>query len=163
MYNVEFTKLVLQVNAVQQELLDIQQESLDMKQRIVDTKQHVQSLRHEVKQHHQVGGYKEEYEALAKMAQSRPSRIILEKRLLLATKQMQVATATERALEQEMELRQAQFHTLMQCMLDLKASMDVAVPQQQQDENTSTTRNEKEEDEEGEEGEEGVVVPMDTT
>ena len=87
-------------------------------------------------QRKQVDGYKQEYEALAKMANHRPSRAILEKRLLLAQKQMQVAISTEQSLQQELDIRQAQFNTLMQCMLDLKASV--------QQENDATT-NEKEE------------------
>jgi uncharacterized protein YlxW (UPF0749 family) len=156
LYKVEFTKLVLKVTAIQQDLENLQQTSLELQSQIAAKKTLVQSLRQDVVKSKKVDGYKEEYEALAKMANHRPSRAILEKRLLLAQKQMQVAISTEQSLQEELDIRQAQFNTLMQCMLDLKASV--------QQENTSTTEDEKEEKDGGDESEEEEgAVPMDTT
>ena len=154
LYKVEFHKLALRVKTFQKELEQVEQQSQDVTARIAEKKKHVEALRQEMQTSKQVWGNKEEYEILAKMANHRPSRAILEKRLLLAQKQMQVAIQSQEALEQEMEMRQKQFRTLMQCMMDLKASV-------QEDENGSEGKEEEgsvdeDEDKDG-------VVPMDTT
>jgi len=140
------------VKTYQNELCELGQQSQDMATRIDEKKQEVEALRQEMQRSKQVWGYKEEYEALAKMANHRPSRAILEKRLLLSQKQMQVAIQNQEALEQELEIRQKQFQTLMQCMMDLKASV----------EGDGMEGKGEEGDDEGGEDEDGVV-PMDTT
>lgn len=124
LYKVEFHKLALRVRTYQNEVEDLVQESKHMTQRIDETKHQVETLRQELQQTKKVFGYKEEYEALAKMANHRPSRAILEKRLLLSQKQLQACEEEQASLQHELELRQKQFHVLMQCMLDLKASVE---------------------------------------
>lgn len=154
LYKVEFTKLALGVTACQQDVVDLETESQDMKNEIASKKQKVESLREQVKKSKQVWGYKEEYESLAKLANHRPSRAILEKRLLLAQKQMQLANQTQERLQQELEMRQKQFTTLMQCMLDLKACVH-----EEEEEESSTAAQGKDEEEDEEEG----VISMDTS
>ena len=73
---------------------------------------------------------------------------------MLAQKQMQIATCTEKSLQEELEIRQTQFTTLMQCMLDLKANV-----QQQQESSAGGNGKDDEDDEEAKEG----AVPMDTS
>ena len=77
LYKVEFTKLALRVTASQQELEDLKQESRELQDVIAAKKKQVELLEKDVKKIKQVRGYKEEYKALAKMANNRPSRAIL--------------------------------------------------------------------------------------
>ena len=152
LYKVEFTKLALRVQMYQQELEQLDEQSQCLVEQIAEKKRTLADLREAVQRSKKVWGYKEEYEALAKMANHRPSRAILEKRRKLSQKQMELPTQNLEALQQELSIRQAQFQALMQCMLDLKASV-------QQDSHEGG----EEEEEEGEEVEEDGIVPMDTT
>jgi hypothetical protein len=67
-------------------------------------------------------------------------------------KQMQLALAAEQATKDQVQLREKQFQLLMQCMLDLKASV-----------NEESGNQDEEDDEEEDEGEEDEgLVSMDT-
>lgn len=159
LYKVEFHKLALRVETYRKELQQLEQESQRMTTKIEEKKKQVQRLREELKQSRKVFGYKEEYEALAKMANHRPSRAILEKRLLLSQKQMQVCEQNQASLEAELDMRQKQFQTLMQCMFDLKASVETDASTKNATSGDNARDGMEEEEDDAEEG----VVPVDTS
>jgi small-conductance mechanosensitive channel len=147
LYQVEVHKMSLSLETTQEELTQLESVGQETSTLIRQRQQQLVALRSKQSRSKQVWGYKEEYEALAKMGNHRPSRAILEKRLLLTEKQTQLAIAAEQATKNQVELREKQFQLLMQCMLDIKASVNEEINSQDDNE---------EEDDEG-------LVSMDTT
>ena len=88
---------------------------------------------------------KEEYEALAKMANHRESRRVLEQKLIAINSETLATEQTQKHLLDELTERETQFQLLIQIMLDLKAGMARKSSVQKDD---------------GEEEEEGAI-PMD--
>jgi hypothetical protein len=91
---------------------------------------------------------KEEYEALAKMANNRESRRVLEGKLEAANVEALKTEESQKQLNEERAEREAQFQLLIQVMLDLKEGLR----------NTPAAAVEEEEGEEQEDG----AIPMDT-
>lgn len=147
LYQVEVHKMSLCLQTAQRELTQLESRGEETRTIIQEKKEQLIALRSKESRSKQVWGYKEEYEALAKMGNHRPSRTILEKRLLLTQKQMQLALAAEQATKEQVQLREKQFQLLMQLMLDLKASVN--------EESGNQDVADEEEEEEG-------LVPMDT-
>jgi hypothetical protein len=148
LYQVEVHKMSLRLETAQQELTQLESARQETSTLIQEKQERIVALRSKQSRTKQVWGYKDEYEALAKMGNHRPSRAILEKRLFLTEKQMKVALAAEQATNTLVKLREKQFQLLMQCLLDLKASVN--------------DNSDNQDDEEQEEEDEGLV-PMDTT
>lgn len=94
---------------------------------------------------------KEEYEALARIANTRESRRILEEKLEAANLEALKTEESQKELKEELAEREAQFQLLIQVMLDLKAGLR----------KTPAAPAAAVEEEEGEEEEEGAI-PMDT-
>jgi hypothetical protein len=146
LYQVEVHKMSLSLETAQRELTQLESAGRETSTLIQEKQEQLVALRSKQSRSKQVWGFKEEYEALAKMGNHRPSRAILEKRLLLTEKQMQMTIAAEQATKTQVEVREKQFQLLMQCMLDLKASVN----------EESSNQDDEEEEDEG-------LVPMDTT
>ena len=147
LYQVEVHKMSLCLQTFQQELTQLESSVEETRTVIHEKKEQLIALRSKQIRSKQVWGYKEEYEALAKMGNHRPSRAILEKRLLLTQKQIQLALSAEQATKEQVQLREKQFQVLMQLMFDLKASVAEESGSQH---------------EEGEEEQDEGLVPMDT-
>lgn len=159
LYRVEFQKQCRKLQTVRDETANVEL-ALNEQQALVKLrKRQVDTLTRDLCREKQVWGFKEEFEALAKMGNHRPSRAILEKRLLLTKKQRQLANESLQQYQDEITMRQVQFETMMQCMIDLQQSIvDNDTNNDNGDENDKEAVQEDDDDEE----EEGLV-PMDTS
>lgn len=147
LYQLEMKKIALSVHATEVDTEEIVSEILAVKSQIKTTEQEIEELRKEYPDAKQVRRNLEEYEALAKLANTRPPRRELELRTDEMKKQLTDVEDETQKNRDEKSIREKQFHLFMQSLFDLKESLA---------EDNEETINEEDEDD-------GEVKPMDTT
>ena len=123
LYQVEFRKKSLSVQAMLEDVATVDKALARVDGVLDDLEKATKRLHEEQPPAKRVRHNKEEYEALAKMANSRPSRrVLIEKMETLEADKAEAETETSRS-ENDVSVREKQFHLLMQCMTDLKRSL----------------------------------------
>ena len=122
----EMTKWILTTNRNEQELAAVQQHITTLQQKTVQEKEQVATKRAELQRQLHVTGCEREYDALAKIASSRHpiSRKVLQQQLQQC--QDTITTTQQELVKRKAQtaVRQGQFQLLMQCILDLKQSLN---------------------------------------
>lgn len=157
LYEVEMTKVGLSVQAANADAVRLDEERDSVQAQIDAVQAEIATIRKEHPEAKQVRRNLEEYEALAKMANTRPSRRVLEEKKAKVDSALKEVEESVQNNRDEKALREKQFHLFMQSLFDLKESLA-----------EDTERKEEKEAAKGEEGEEdedddGEVKPMDTS
>mmetsp|Transcript_9418 Transcript_9418/g.14568 ORF Transcript_9418/g.14568 Transcript_9418/m.14568 type:complete len:223 (-) Transcript_9418:924-1592(-) len=147
LYQVEMRKLALTVHAAEGDTEEIDSEVAAVKSQIRAMEQEIEQLRSEHPEAKQIRRNLEEYEALAKLANTRPPRRELELRTDEIKQKLEDVEKETQKNRDEKSLREKQFHLFMQSLFDLKESLA---------EDSKEIIEEEEEDD-------GEVKPMDTT
>lgn len=155
---VEMNKLYGMIQRTQQEVEETDA-SFALEQEIAAELEEVKRLRTEVNQASLAQSCQLEYEALAKLATSRhptPRRVLQQQ---LDDVKQQLEQAKRETLEKEghVKVREAQFQLLMQCILDLKQSLNEPL---ELDEKEKAAVLDDKEEEEGEEDAKQEAEPM---
>mmetsp|Transcript_11522 Transcript_11522/g.16900 ORF Transcript_11522/g.16900 Transcript_11522/m.16900 type:complete len:225 (+) Transcript_11522:117-791(+) len=147
LYQLEMRKIALSVHAAEVDAEEIISEISAVKLQREATEKEIEDLRKEHPDAKQVRRNLEEYEALAKLANTRPPRRELELHTDEIKQQLAHVEDETQKNRDEKSLREKQFHLFMQSLFDLKESLA-----------EDNEENIIEEDED-----EGEVKPMDTT
>ena len=150
LYQVDMKKTVLSLLATEDDTRAVVTNIADTEDQIERMRKDIEELRSEHTEAKQVRRNLEEYEALAKMAGTRPSRRLLEERTAEVKSELERFEASILKNKERKSLREKQFQLFMCSLLDLKESLDEDAEMEE--------RNEKEDGEE----DEGEVKPMDT-
>ncbi|KAI2490091.1 hypothetical protein MHU86_24487 [Fragilaria crotonensis] len=150
LYQVDMRKVVLSLMAIEEDTRSVETEIAATDDQIERVKQEIEELRREHPEAKQIRRNLEEYEALAKMAGTRPSRRLLEKRTAEVNAELLKLENSILKNNERKSLREKQFLLFMRAMFDLKESVDEDAEMME--------RNEKEDGEE----DEGEVKPIDT-
>ena len=150
LYQVDMKKIVLSLLAMEDDTRTVVTKIADTEDQIERVRKEIEELRSEHPEAKQVRRNLEEYEALAKMAGTRPSRRLLEERTAEVNAELQLFEASILKNKEHKSLREKQFQLFMCSLFDLKESLDEDAEMEE--------RNEKEDGEE----DEGEVKPMDT-
>jgi chromosome segregation ATPase len=150
LYLVEMKKVSLSTQAAVADTKQLETEMTQVQSKIQKLQADIEVLRNEQPKARQIRRNLEEYEALAKMANTRPSRRVLEERMATVKQELEEVEVEAQKNREEKAIREKQFHLFMQSLFDLKESLAADVEEKGH------------EAEEGEE-DEGEVHPMDTT
>jgi chromosome segregation ATPase len=158
LYQVEMSKVGLSVQAANADaaLMDTEREAVAAQMAAVQ--QDIDALRKAHPEAKQVRRNLEEYEALAKMANTRPSRRILEVKKAKIDAEWKQVEASVQSNREEKALREKQFHLFMQSLFDLKESLAEDVEKKEEAE-----QGEDDDDSDDDDDDEGEVKPMDTS
>lgn len=149
MYQVDMKKFTLSLLAATDDIRGVETQISDIESRIESVQADIEALRTVHPQAKQVRRNLEEYEALAKMACTRPSRRVSEERAAKVKSELEQFEASILKSNEDKSIREKQFHLFMQSMFDLKESFE--------DESETMDDYEKQDEEE----DEGEVKPMD--
>lgn len=150
LYQVDMRKIVLSLMAIEEDTRSVETDIGATEDQIDSVRKEIEGLRREHPEAKQIRRNLEEYEALAKMAGTRPSRRLLEKRTAEVNSELQKFESSILKNNERKSLREKQFLSFMRAMLDLKESVDEDAEMEE--------CNEKEDGEE----DEGEVQPIDT-
>ncbi|GAX23267.1 hypothetical protein FisN_21Hh048 [Fistulifera solaris] len=160
----EFMKLYWMVHRNQIELETLHSSINITKQQASEESVIVQEKRKKLRKQLTVTACEREYEALAKVATTRhpTSRRALQQQLDRVLEQQRETEDAVKRTKKEVAIRQNQFQLLMQCLFDLKQSLQEPLDVSADDDH-ATVEDNKEKDEDGEELEEkgGAIVAMD--
>lgn len=122
---IEITKLLLTLQKNQMELRVVQKDTEKFHEQTETERAVVEGKRTELKQQLEVTACEREYDALAKLCANRhpTSRRVLQQQLDAVTEQCKQTKGELQTSKAQVEVRQAQFQLLMQCILDLKQSL----------------------------------------
>jgi hypothetical protein len=141
LYQVDMKKMLLQIKAHRMESKQLDQSLQEVEQRTSQERQALVELRTQVKRAKRSRSCLEEYEVLAKLANQRPPRRILEEGMNKVQQELTKVKQEETKAAHELITREKQFSLLMQCMLDLKRSL--TEPLNDVEESTETPGNSK--------------------
>lgn len=150
LYQVDMKKIVLSLLALEEDTRVVETDIADTEDQIERVRKEIEELRTEHPEAKQIRRNLEEYEALAKMAGTRPARRLLEERTAEVQSELRSFETSILKNKERKSVREKQFRLFMRSMLDLKESID-----------EDTEMGERNEKEDGEE-DEGEVKPMDT-
>lgn len=123
LYGVECQKAALNLRATFADIEATDAEISKMQGQIETRKRDIEKLRISQPEAKRVRLQKEECEALAKMANARPSQGVLRQRLKQAKADQDAAAEAAKRVNEDLSVREKQFNLLVQCMLDLKESL----------------------------------------
>jgi chromosome segregation ATPase len=158
LYQVEMTKVGLSVQAANADAAQIDKEREAVAAQIAAAQKDIDALRKAHPEAKQVRRNLEEYEALAKMANTRPSRLTLERKKAKIDAELKEVEESVQTNREEKALREKQFHLFMQSLFDLKESLAEDVEKKEEAE-----QGEDDDDDSDDDDDEGEVKPMDTS
>ena len=123
LYQVEMNKVALSLLASHEDSLAIESEITKCDAEIETVRADIEMLRKDYPDAKHVRRNLEEYEALAKMACTRPSRRSLEEQIIQVKTEVQKFEASILNTRELKSLREKQFRLFMRSMLDLKESV----------------------------------------
>lgn len=151
LYKVEMKRVALSLQASNTDTERVDAQITDVQAEIESMQAEIEALRKEHPEAKQVRRNIEEYEALAKMASTRPSRRILEERTAKVKKELEGFEISTLKNREEKSIREKQFQLFIQSLFDLKESLAEDVEKKEL------------QDKQDEEEDEGEVKSMDTT
>jgi Tho complex subunit 7 len=149
LYQVDMKKVALSLLAASHDTRGVETQIVDIESSIESVQAEIEDLRRAHPEAKQVRRNLEEYEALAKMASTRPSRRVSEERSAKVKIELEQFEASILKSNEDKSIREKQFHLFMQSMFDLKESFE---------NDADTTEHYEKQNEEEDEGE---VKPMD--
>ena len=123
LYNVEFQKAALSLRATLNDVRSTRAATAELVTKSTDLENRSKVLLAELPTAKRARRNKEEHEALAKMANARPSRRVLTEKLSTLEAEKKAAVAESDRVAEETAVREKQFHLLLQSMLDLKRAL----------------------------------------
>eukprot|EP00542_Grammatophora_oceanica_P006774 CAMPEP_0194067488 /NCGR_PEP_ID=MMETSP0009_2-20130614/86587_1 /TAXON_ID=210454 /ORGANISM="Grammatophora oceanica, Strain CCMP 410" /LENGTH=210 /DNA_ID=CAMNT_0038720517 /DNA_START=126 /DNA_END=758 /DNA_ORIENTATION=+ len=126
LYQVETKKTLRKLVRLQGPDMDeLSEECAKLEVQIEATKKRVAGLQSAYPNEKQSRGHKVEYESLAKMANKREPSRVLRKKLSTLQEETEQLQESNKGLESQTQLRERQYHLLLQSILDMKASLKV--------------------------------------
>jgi len=143
---IEMTKTVLMIQCNQ---LELQQTQTNIAPLIEEERQVVEKLRSELSQASASQTCQQEYETLAKLASSRhpTSRRALQQQMNDIEQELESTNRDLETATSQVHVREAQFQMLLQCMLDLKQSLNESLELAEHEKIRSENSDEREEGE----------------
>jgi Tho complex subunit 7 len=123
LFQIDMKKSALAVMAVQNDARTLDSDIMETELQIEAVQREIELARNELPGAKQTRRNIEEYEALAKMASTRPSRCSLERQVAQANSELKVMEELILKNKELKSMREKQFHLLMQSIFDLKESI----------------------------------------
>mmetsp|Transcript_9001 Transcript_9001/g.10404 ORF Transcript_9001/g.10404 Transcript_9001/m.10404 type:complete len:240 (-) Transcript_9001:57-776(-) len=123
LHSLEMKKLQLVAKSTKSELSDYDVAQVRIENSILKNKEEIDSLKQQLIQEGRIRRDKEEYEALAKIANLHASKRETEMKLADVTREIEIIKKREMETVSELEMREKQFQLLLKSIFDLKSSI----------------------------------------
>jgi THO complex subunit 7 len=123
LHDLEMRKLMMVAQSASVELAHYDASEAQIERSMDECKSEIEALKQELRNEKIVRRHREEYEALAKAATARQPRQKTEQRVQSLESEVATVTAKELRVRKDLQLREKQFHLVVQSVFNLQSSI----------------------------------------